>query len=97
MQYGEIPKARGAVILITRNQFRDMQRCDIREVVEYRPGDPDTRRPTKWGVNLPVAKVPALLTALQKMEADAIADGTLKARHYIEAGAPVPAALRQAA
>ncbi len=95
--FGEIPKGRGAVVLITRNQFRDMQRCDIREVVEYRPGDPDTRRPTKWGVNLPVAKVPVLIAALQSMEADAIEDGTLRPHHYRAAGLEPPAALRPAA
>ncbi len=95
--YGEIPKGRGVVVLITRSQFRDMERCDIREFVDFRPGDPDTRKPTKSGVNLPVAKVPALLTALHKLEADAIADGTLRPHHYRAAGLEPPAALRPAA
>jgi hypothetical protein len=91
--YGEIPKVRGVVVLVTRNQ----ERLDIREFVEDRPGTPDSRQPTRKGVNLPLAKLPALVAALQRAEADAIKGGSLKARHYIECGAPVPAALRQAA
>ena len=88
--HGEIPKARGAVLLITTSEFAGMPRIDAREWVEERITDPDSRRPTKSGINLPVRKLPILLAALKRAEAEAIQCGHLKDTDYTAAGMTVP-------
>jgi hypothetical protein len=95
--YGEIPKVRGVVVLITRSQFRDQERLDIREFVEDRPGTPDSRQPTRKGVNLPLAKLPALVAALQAAAGEALEAGNLKPADFHKAGLSVPDTERKAA
>ena len=92
--HGEIPKARGAVLLVTSSEFAGMPRVDVREWVEERITDPDSRRPTKQGINIPVRKHPLLLAALQRAEAEAIRAGHLKPSDYNAAELPVPDELK---
>jgi len=48
----EIPTGRGFAIRISRTEWRGRARADIRHCFEVRPGDPDTRQPTKKGLDL---------------------------------------------
>lgn len=83
--YGEIPKTRGVTIQTTVDSFRGRVRVDVREYVEARPGDPDTRQPTPRGISLPLDRLPRLLDALRAAEADALRDGLLRAEDYDDA------------
>lgn len=94
---GEITRSRGCVVLVTRDQYRGSELLSIREWNEFTPGDPDTRRPSTKGVTVPVRDIPALRAALEAAEADALQAGLLSAREYINAGLPVPDALRKSA
>jgi hypothetical protein len=87
--YGEIPKVRGVVLHVALSDFRGA-RVDVREHVEFRPGDPDTRRPTQKGVSLTVDRLPELLALLHQVERDALASGLLKPRHYERSGLTPP-------
>ena len=66
------------MLRIARDTYQGHELVGIREWYEYRPGDPDTRRPSKSGVNVPVRRLPELTAALQVAEADAIRQGLLK-------------------
>lgn len=88
--YAELGKTRGVVVLVTSSTFRDQPRLDLREHVEDRPGDPDSRFPTKRGVNLHVRHLPVLLAALQAAAADALEAGHLRAEAFTRAGLSVP-------
>lgn len=92
--HGEIQKARGTVVLIGSSYFQGRDRIDLREWVEHRIGDPDSRQPTKSGVSLPITDLPAILAALGRVEQEAIRSGLLSARQYREAGMEPPAELR---
>ena len=76
--YAELPRGRGAVLRIARDTYQGHELVGIREWYEYRPGDPDTLRPSKSGVNVSVRRLPELIAALQAAEADAIRQGLLK-------------------
>jgi hypothetical protein len=90
----EITTGRGFAVRISCNTWRGNPRVDVRHVFEVRPGDPDTRQPTRKGVSLPLDLLPRLLAALHAIEAAAIAAGELLAEDYGNAGLPVPAALQ---
>lgn len=91
----EIPTGRGFAVRISRTEWRGKARADIRHVFEVRPGDHDTRQPTRKGVSLPLDLLPRLLVGLHRIEADAIKAGELLPEDY--EGLEVPAALRRAA
>lgn len=97
MSTHDIPTGRGYCVRVSRSRFRGKERLDVRHFFEARPGDPDTRRPTKKGVNLPLEHLPRLLAALHAIEREAIRDGELLPEDYENAGLPVPPALRGAA
>lgn len=86
----EIPKARGYAVRVSRDRFRDRERIDVREFYEVRPGDPDTRQPTKKGISLPIDQLPQLRAALEEAERGALAAGLLEVEGYTNAGLPVP-------
>jgi len=94
MSIHDIPTGRGYCVRVSRSRFRGRERLDVRHYFEARPGDPDTRRPTKKGVNLPLDLLPALLAALHAIEREAIEAGELLAEDYENAGLPAPPALR---
>jgi len=94
MSTHDIPTGRGYCVRVSRSTFRGRERLDVRHFFEARPGDPDTRRPTKKGVNLPLELLPQLLAALHAIEREAIRDGELLPEDYENAGLPVPPALR---
>ena len=94
MSIHDIPTGRGYGVRVSRSTFRGRERLDVRHFFEARPGDPDTRRPTKKGVNLPLDLLPALLAALHAVEAEALGAGLLEPEDYENAGLPVPPALR---
>jgi len=91
----EIPTGRGFAIRISRTTWRGKARADVRHCFEVRPGDPDTRQPTRKGISLPLDLLPRLLAGLHQIERDAIAAGELRAEDY--EGLEVPPALRRAA
>ena len=95
--YAELPRGRGTVLRISRDTFNGHELVGIREWWEYTPGDPDTRRPSKSGVSLPLYRLPALLSALRDAEADALQAGLLSADDYRRAGLPAPDLPRKAA
>lgn len=95
--YAELGKTRGVVVLVTTSTFRDQPRLDLREHVEDRPGDPDSRFPTKRGVNLHIRHLPALVAALHQAEAEALQAGLLKPDDYTRAGLSAPDIPRKAA
>ena len=97
MSIHDIPTGRGFALRVSRSTFRGRERLDIRHYFEVRPGDPDTRQPTKKGVNVPLDLLPALLAALHAVEAEALAAGLLEPEDYENAGLPVPPAPRGAA
>lgn len=78
--YGAIPKARGIEIRVQRSEFRGKARLDVREHYEFRPGDPDSARPTKRGISIPVRDLPRLMAALKAAEADCLTAGLLDSR-----------------
>jgi hypothetical protein len=88
--YGEIPKVRGVVVHIAVEDFRGRDRLDLREHVEYRPGDPDSRYATQRGVSLALDRLPQLLAFLHQVEHDALRQGRLKPQHYTRAGLTPP-------
>ncbi len=94
--YGEIPKARGVVVQVMRDSFRNRERLDLREWVEDRPGSPDSRQPTRKGVSIPLSKLPSLLAALRTAETDALQAGLLRSADYEAAGLTKPDIPRKA-
>lgn len=93
----EIPTGRGFAVRIARTEWRGKARVDVRHVFEVRPGDPDTRQPTRKGVSLPLDLLPRLLAGLHQIEADAITAGELLPEDYENEGLEAPPALRRAA
>jgi hypothetical protein len=94
--YGAIPKVRGVGVQVQRSEFRGKARLDIREHYEFRPGDPDSARPTKKGISIPIRDLPRLMKLLNAAEADALRLGLLELEDYDEAGIPGPAELLEA-
>lgn len=88
---------RGFALRVSRSDWRGRARVDVRMFFEVRPGDPDTRQPTKKGISAVIEDLPRLLAALHKIEADAIREGQLGPEDYENAGLPAPPALRNAA
>ena len=76
--YADIPRGRGNVLRISRDQFNGYELVGIRQWVEFTPGDRDTLRPSKSGVSIPIRLLPVLLEALQAAEADAVEQGLLR-------------------
>lgn len=93
MSIHDIPTGRGYCVRVSRSRFRGKERLDVRHYFEARPGDPDTRQPTKKGVNLPLEHLPRLLAALHAIEREAIRDGELLPEDYENAGLEPPATL----
>jgi hypothetical protein len=83
-------EARGFAVVLSQSRYRNMERIDLREHYEARPGDPDTLRPTRKGVSMPVNQLPALRAALQEAEIELLERGVLRVQHYERAGLPVP-------
>lgn len=92
MIYHVFPKGREFAVVLSRSTFRDQQRIDLREHVFSRPGNLDTLIPTKAGVSIPVAQLPALRAALQDAERELLDLGVLRPVHYSKAGLQPPAA-----
>jgi hypothetical protein len=88
--YADLPRGRGAVLRISRDTYQGHELVGIREWWAFTPGDPDTLRPSKSGVNIPVRRLPALLAALHQAEADALHAGHLKPADFHKAGLSVP-------
>ena len=83
-----IPKTRGVEIRVSRSRYRNRERVDVREYVGF--GEPDSMKPTKRGVNLPLEHLPRLLAALHAIEREAIRDGELLPEDYENAGLEPP-------
>jgi hypothetical protein len=88
--YAEIPTGRGFALRVSRSVFRGRHRVDVRHLFEVRPGDPDTRQPTKKGANVPIDLLPQLRAALQAIEADALREGLLEPEDYTDNGLALP-------
>lgn len=93
--YGAIPKVRGVDIQVSRSEFRGKARLDVREHYEFRPGDPDSARPTKKGVSIPVQDLPRLMGLLKAAEADCLTLGLLELKDYTDAGIELPPELEE--
>lgn len=91
--YGAIPKTRGVELRAERSEFRGKPRFDLREYYEFRPGDPDSARPTKKGVNLPVRDLPALQALIREAVADCLTAGLLELEDWEHVGLEPPAEL----
>lgn len=94
--YGAIKKVRGVDVQVQRSEFRGKARLDVREFFELRPGDPDSARPTKKGISLPVQDLPRLMALLKAAEADCLTHGLLELEDYEEADLPAPPELETA-
>ena len=87
----EIETGRGFAVRVARTTWRGKNRVDVRQVFEVRPGDPDSRQPTRRGVSLRLEYLPRLLAALRRIEAEAIEAGELLPEDYENAGLEPPA------
>lgn len=59
-----LPLGDRAEVRVTLDTFNGKARVDIRTWADYHAGPVLTRRPTKKGVSLPIADLPALALAL---------------------------------
>ena len=63
-----IPKNKREDIRVSLSKFEQMDLLNIRVFVDY---DDGTRGPSKKGISVRVAQLPAIIEALQKAEAEA--------------------------
>lgn len=88
--YGSVSKGRGLEIRAERSEFRGKPRFDIRVYYEFRPGDPDSARPTKKGINIPVRDLPALQALIGKAVAECLTAGLLELEDWEHVGLEPP-------
>ena len=70
-----IEKNRSEELRVALKEFKDRHYLDIRTYIEPYADDGQGKVPTKKGVTVPLAKLPELITALQKAEEEARAAG----------------------
>ena len=66
-------------VRIALDEFHGAQLIDVRTFADFTSGGPDDRKPTKKGVSLNVAKLPALIAALERARDEAERRGLLGA------------------
>lgn len=73
-----LPLGATAEVRVSLDTFNGRPRLDLRTWCDYAVGPVATRGPTKKGVSLPIADLPALAAALRDAEAQALGLGLLK-------------------
>ncbi len=73
-----IEKNRSEELRIALKEFKGRHYLDVRTYCEPYSDEGQGRVPTKKGVTVPLAKLPELIEALQKTEAEARAAGLLR-------------------
>lgn len=68
MAVASLPLGDKAEVRITLDTFNGKARLDIRTWADYSAGPVQTRGPTKKGVSLPIADLPALALAMRTAE-----------------------------
>lgn len=71
MAVASLPLGDKAEVRVTLDAFNGRPRLDIRTWADYQAGPVLTRGPTKKGVSLPIADLPALALAMREAEAKA--------------------------
>jgi len=74
---GSLALGSKAEVRVSLDTFNGRPRIDLRTWCDYSAGPVATRGPTRKGVSLPVADLPALLAAILDAEAQARALGLL--------------------
>ncbi len=75
---GVVSLGRGRECRVSRSTFKGREYVDVRLWFDAGEVEPEWR-PTKKGCSLPLIELPALLSALRKAEADALAAGLIEA------------------
>ena len=65
------PQGSRAEVRLCLETFNGVPRVDLRTWCDFRAGPVDARGPTKKGVSLPIADLPALAAAVREAEARA--------------------------
>lgn len=81
--FGRIQKNATMEVRAGLSTFRGQRRVDVREFYGVNPDDPESGKPTRQGVNLPVEKLPELIRALLETARAAVEAGDLSAEEAV--------------